>query len=109
MKGALTKMNNNYKAVLIKPADNVATALESIPENAIVTITCQEKKISIRVQKEIEFGHKFAITPIQKGAEIVKYGEVIGRAIHDIEQGAHVHIHNIEGVRGRGDQVAINE
>lgn len=102
-------MNNNYTAVLIKPADNVATALECIPENAIVTITCKEKEISIRVQEEIEFGHKFAITPISKGAKIVKYGEVIGKAIDEIEEGAHVHIHNIEGVRGRGDRIAINE
>lgn len=109
MKGELAKMNNNYKAVLIKPVDNVATALESIPENAIVTIICHERKISIRVQTEIEFGHKFAITSIPNGAEIVKYGEVIGKAIYEIEQGAHVHIHNIEGVRGRGDQVGNNE
>ncbi|MBE3102926.1 MAG: UxaA family hydrolase [Bacilli bacterium] len=102
-------MNINYKAVLIKPTDNVATALECIPVDSIVTIKCKEKEVSIRVLKEIEFGHKFAIVPILKGETIVKYGDVIGRAIHEIEQGNHVHIHNIEGLRGRGDQVAINK
>lgn len=101
-------MDNTYKAMMIKPIDNVATALEFIPENSIMTIACQDKKVSITVQKEIEFGHKFAVTAIMKGNDIIKYGEVIGRALQDIEQGEHVHIHNIEGTRGRGDQVAIN-
>ena len=34
---------------------------------------------------------------------------VIDRAIEDIEPGEHVHIHNIEGIRGRGDQVGNNK
>jgi altronate dehydratase small subunit len=102
-------MDKNYNAVMIKPMDNVATALEYIPANAIVTLTCQDKKVSVIVQKEIEFGHKFAISLITKEANIVKYGDVIGRAIQDIEPGEHVHTHNIEGLRGRGDQVGDNK
>jgi altronate dehydratase small subunit len=102
-------MDKNYNAVMIKPIDNVATALEFIPANAIVTLTCQDKRLSVKVEKDIEFGHKFAIKLISKEANIVKYGEVIGRAIEDIEPGEHVHIHNIEGLRGRGDQVGNNK
>ncbi|MBI0579897.1 UxaA family hydrolase [Neobacillus cucumis] len=102
-------MDKNYKAVMIKPQDNVATALELIPAFAEVTLTCQDKQISVKVQKDIEFGHKFALTLIPKEAKILKYGEVIGRAIEEIEPGAHVHLHNIEGIRGRGDQVGINQ
>jgi altronate dehydratase small subunit len=102
-------MDKNYNAVMIKPIDNVATALEFIPANAIVTLTCQDKRLSVKVEKDIEFGHKFAIKLISKEANIVKYGEVIGRAIQDIEPGVHVHIHNIEGIRGRGDQVGNNK
>jgi len=102
-------MDKNYNAVMIKPIDNVATALEFIPANAIVTLTCQDKRLSVKVEKDIEFGHKFAIKLISKEANIVKYGEVIGRTIQDIEPGEHVHIHNIEGIRGRGDQVGNNK
>jgi altronate dehydratase small subunit len=102
-------MNKNYKALMIKPIDNVATAMENIPANVKMTITCQGKAFSVQLQKEIEFGHKFAVTVIPKEANIVKYGEVIGRAMEDIEPGAHVHTHNIEGMRGRGDQVGINK
>ena len=34
-----------------------------------------------------------------------KYGEVIGAATRDIRVGEHVHVHNVEGKRGRGDRV----
>lgn len=101
-------MDKYYKAVMIKPVDNVATAMENIPADATVTLTCQDKNVSVKVKKDIEFGHKFAITLISKEENIVKYGEVIGRAVQEIEPGAHVHIHNIEGIRGRGDQVGTN-
>ncbi|MGG3563993.1 UxaA family hydrolase [Neobacillus rhizosphaerae] len=101
-------MDSTYKAVMIKPQDNVATALEFIPANVNVTLTCQDKQVTVKVLKDIEFGHKYAVTLIPKGTNIVKYGEVIGRSIEDIQAGDHVHIHNIEGIRGRGDQVGIN-
>lgn len=102
-------MDQNYKAVMIKPNDNVATALEFIPANVVVTLESQDKKVSVKLLKDIEFGHKFALTLIPKGTNILKYGEVIGRAVKVIEPGEHVHIHNIEGVRGRGDQVGTNQ
>lgn len=101
-------MNSNYKAVMIKPQDNVATALEFIPANANVTLTCQNKQVSVKVLKDIEFGHKYAVELIPKGANIVKYGEVIGSAIQEIQAGDHVHLHNIEGIRGRGDRIGTN-
>ncbi len=34
---------------------------------------------------------------------MLKYGQVIGRATADIAVGEHVHVHNIESTRGRGD------
>ena len=39
-------------------------------------------------------GHKIARSPIPRGAEIVKFGQVIGYATADIPAGAHVHVHN---------------
>ncbi|KAB7707231.1 D-galactarate dehydratase [Bacillus aerolatus] len=102
-------MVTNYKTVMMKPVDKVATALENIPANSIVTVSCQDKNYTVELLEEIEFGHKFAVCLIPQGTDIVKYGEVIGRAVQNIEPGAHVHVHNIEGIRGRGDQVAINQ
>lgn len=101
-------MVTNYKAVMMKPMDKVATALEKMPINSVVTVSCQSQVYTVELLEEIEFGHKFAVTLIPKGTDIIKYGEVIGRAVKDIEPGSHVHVHNIEGIRGRGDRVAIN-
>lgn len=42
----------------------------------------------------VPFGHKIALKPIVKGAEIYKYGVVTAHATADIEQGEHVHVHN---------------
>ncbi|MBU8877581.1 UxaA family hydrolase [Bacillus sp. FJAT-29790] len=102
-------MIKNYKTILMKPEDLVATALENIPANAIVTVSCRGKNLTIELLEDIEFGHKFAVTLITEGTDILKYGEVIGRASQNIEPGAHVHVHNIEGIRGRGDQIEINK
>lgn len=53
--------------------------------------------------EDIPYGHKFALRFIRKGEDILKYGEVIGRATADIGSGCHAHVQNIESLRGRGD------
>ena len=39
-------------------------------------------------------GHKMAAGPIAKGDPVRKFGQIIGFAVDDIPQGAHVHEHN---------------
>jgi altronate dehydratase small subunit len=97
-----------YKTVMMKPHDHVAVALEPIPAGSFVTVTCQGKTFSVNLKELIDFGHKFAVVPIAKGSDIRKYGEVIGIATRDISPGEHVHIHNLEGKRARGDLSGIN-
>ncbi|GEN36152.1 UxaA family hydrolase [Aneurinibacillus danicus] len=98
-----------YKNVMMKPNDNVATALMKIPAGAVVRVICQDKGFEIVLKQEIEFGHKFAVVPIQAGEDVLKYGEVIGVASQAILPGEHVHVHNVEGKRGRGDRTHANE
>ncbi|MGP4038519.1 UxaA family hydrolase [Gracilibacillus sp. D59] len=99
-------MNKQYKFVLLNQSDNVVVALDTIPKGSVVPIEEINGKMNdINLKMEIAFGHKFAIRLIKKGEAIIKYGEVIGSAITDIESGEHVHVHNLEGVRGRGDQL----
>jgi len=43
------------------------------------------------------------VRDIPAGGDIIKYKEVVGRAAVDIKAGECVHIHNVEGKRGRGD------
>ena len=47
------------------------------------------------VQVNLENGQKYAIAPIQKGENVIKYGNPIGHATQDIAPGEHVHTHNL--------------
>ncbi|GAQ94503.1 MULTISPECIES: UxaA family hydrolase [Thermodesulfovibrio] len=90
-------------ALLINQVDNVVTALTDLSAGDEVSINVSGKDVKIKLLSNIRFGHKFAIADIKKGENVIKYGEVIGRAITDIKKGEHVHVHNIESLRGRGD------
>ncbi|MBA4095851.1 MAG: galactonate dehydratase [Rhodospirillum sp.] len=41
-------------------------------------------------------GHKLAILPVEAGAPVRKFGQIIGNATHAIAPGQHVHVHNVE-------------
>ena len=95
-----------FDALIINGEDNVATALRDIhPEEKVrATVGTIEKVIVVR--ETIPYGHKFAIRDIAEGENIIKYGEVVGRATRFIGGGFHAHIQNIESLRGRGDWTA---
>lgn len=90
-------------AILIRANDNVATALKEIEPGLSARVSRDQAVFEIRVREKIQFGHKFAVADIHAGQDIVKYGEVIGRATRRIMTGTHAHVHNIESLRGRGD------
>ncbi len=90
-------------SIVIKEKDNVATALRDLEPKEKITIGIEDKKEEFLIEEHIPFGHKFAVKEIVKGEDILKYGEVIGRATKDIASGTHAHIQNIESLRGRGD------
>ncbi len=94
------------RAIVLHPADNVATAIADLEEGDVVTIAGKADEVA---RERVPFGHKIALTPIAAGQAIIKYGENIGLAAGDIQQGACVHVHNIEGQRGRGDRAEGGE
>ncbi|GAF87433.1 unnamed protein product, partial [marine sediment metagenome] len=69
-----------------------------------ITIKNAGNDVDISLLQEIPFGHKLALLDIASGDKIIKYGEVIGQATTPIKKGEHVHVHNVEGLRGRGDR-----
>ncbi len=84
--------------------DNVATILENgVSRNSVVPVDLGNNEIEVTLKDDIPYGHKVAIKPIKEGETVFKYGLSIGRAIKDVEVGEHVHLHNIEPLRGRGD------
>lgn len=57
----------------------------------------------VMLRGSVPYGHKIAVRDIRPGEPILKYGEQIGKANCLIRQGEHVHVHNLDCQRGRGD------
>ncbi len=91
------------RALIMHPSDNVATAMEEIRAGDEVAVPAGPGSLTVQACELIPFGFKIALEEIARGAVIRKYGEPIGRAGVHIPQGALVHIHNLEGMRARGD------
>jgi altronate dehydratase small subunit len=90
--------DDDRMVMLSHPKDNVATAKFPLQAGTLLTFSDGKK---IEVREEIRFGHKIALRKIPKNSPVIKYGERIGRAIRIIEPGQLVHIHNVEGERGK--------
>ncbi|MBZ5752162.1 UxaA family hydrolase [Metabacillus rhizolycopersici] len=91
-------------SIVMSDNDNVATLLKDLEAGQTLLYVINGQKEVLTAKQSIPFGHKISIKPIQRLATVIKYGEVIGAATTDIEPGEHVHVHNIEGIRGRGDK-----
>ena len=75
------------KTIIISPLDSVGVALTALKKG--------EEAEGVTLLSDIEKGHKFALKDIKCGENVIKYGEVIGRATADISAGEHVHSHNM--------------
>lgn len=93
------------KALKNNEMDNVATVFGTGVEmgSKVEVSDPKGERIVVTALESIPYGHKIALSPIAKGSQVTKYGEEIGIASADITVGEHVHVHNIESIRGRGD------
>jgi len=91
------------RALMLSPKDNVASVMEEVSSGDDVVAQGGIETLLLRAVDKIPFGFKVATVDIRQGDPVIKYGEVIGRASNNIQKGTLVHIHNIEGARGRGD------
>ena len=92
------------KVLVMNEADNTATAISDLSHGQGISVLVGERRVEIVLAQDIPFGHKFALRPISKGDHVIKYGASIGLATDNIDTGMHVHSHNLEGARGRGDR-----
>lgn len=90
-------------SLVMNEKDDVATVLRDVSSGESIHFLKDDVLQTLPMRDSVPFGHKVAIGFIKQGAEVYKYGEIIGRATRDIQPGEHVHVHNIEGTRGRGD------
>ena len=88
------------KVLKIDKKDNVATCTVALDKGEVFEIDNQEYTCLDNIPRF----HKIAIEDLKIGDIVYKYGEIIGDATQDIKKGNHVHIHNLESTRGRGDK-----
>jgi altronate dehydratase small subunit len=92
-------------ALKVHDDDNVATIF-ALDIKAGTQVEVRDKKGDgevIKAENDIPYGHKIAVRDITPGEKIRKYGEVIGSAGKPIRKGEHVHVHNLDSTRARGD------
>ena len=78
-----------YNLIKLHEKDNVAVAPMSISTNT-------EINKDLTTRDLIPFGHKIALSKIEKNSFVYKYGQIIGVTTKDILPGEHVHSHNLE-------------
>ncbi len=76
------------KAIIINPRDNVGVALCELNIGDIID--------DVELVNSIPEKHKFALTDIAKGENVIKYGYPIGIATTHIKKGDHIHTHNLK-------------
>jgi hypothetical protein len=80
--------------IVLSDKDNVATALADVPSGDYA-LSVSDKTDIIRVTEAIRAGFKVALSPIEPGETVYKYGYPIGVAKALIRPGDCVHIHNM--------------
>lgn len=91
------------RAIVLTPGDNVATLIDPGSAGEEVRLAGNASG-TVTLGSDVPYGHKLAISTIAAGDEIRKYGQSIGLATADIALGEHVHVQNVESLRGRGDR-----
>jgi altronate dehydratase small subunit len=82
----------------------VAVVIHDVAAGDVVTVRQETGILKLTAVTAVPAGHKIALRDFQQNEHVLKYGEVIGGAAEHIPAGAHVHVHNLEGLRGRGDR-----
>ena len=93
-------------ALKVNDLDNVATLFSNEAVRGC-EIEVRDKKghsTTMKILGDIPYGHKVALRAIGVGEDIIKYGESLGEATHEIAAGDYVHVHNLDSKRGRGDK-----
>jgi altronate dehydratase small subunit len=94
-------MTEVWNAISIDPRDSVAVALRDIAAGETVTVRVDGRNETLVALDAVALGHKIARSAADKGAPMLKYGEIFASATRDIAVGQHVHVHNVVSNRAR--------
>ncbi len=75
--------------IRLHPDDNVVIALKDLGSGSMVP------EVPVPLVDPVARGHKIAVGAIAPGANVIRYGQIIGAATVPIAPGQHVHSHNL--------------
>ena len=81
--------------ITLDARDNIAIATADLHMGEIVTLG----DVSLTIRNEVPRGHKVALASLAQGADVIRYGEIIGATTKDVGVGDHVHVHNLVSKR----------
>ena len=58
-----------------------------------------DETVKLKSLEAVPLGLKIALGNIKAGDAVIKYGNDVGRAVADIGEGRHVHVHNLKTKR----------
>jgi (2R)-sulfolactate sulfo-lyase subunit alpha len=61
--------------------------------------TQDDSTFRLTSKADVPIGHKVALSSLKVGDTAIKYGEDIGKIVAAVEQGGHVHVHNLKTKR----------
>ena len=95
----------SQKLIRITDRDNVAVALESLPQGSVVEV----ENSAFTIGSNIPAGHKVALKDIAEGESVIKYGYPIGKAKSAIKKGEWVHTFNVKTALSEEAEYTYNE
>jgi altronate hydrolase len=88
----IAKLPTSENAVIhLHSSDNVAIARVALSPGQELRVNGR----SVTVEDPVPAGHKIAVAAVGAGENVLRYGQVIGRARIGVQPGQHVHTHNI--------------
>ena len=90
-----------HKFLIHDAKDNVGVAVADIKagEKVMGVVLDGGGPVEVEAKNDIPLGHKIALTELNSGAAVIKYGVQIGKTTQSVARGQHVHVHNLKSAR----------
>ena len=96
-------------ALLMDEKDNVVTCVKEVAAGQTVVYQKDGQLCTLTAAQDIPYCHKVALEPLAEGADVIKYGELIGRTLAPIQKGGWVCHENIYSVPRDYDSELVEE
>jgi altronate hydrolase len=88
--------------LILAPGDNVGIVMSAVPPGGLLKATSGQTVSPI---DQVPQAHKVALEDLPEAAGVRKYGQLIAVTTRFVHRGEHLHVHNAESQRLRGDLV----